>query len=545
MSEVYVVGHRNPDTDSICSAIAYANFKNKLYNTEDYKAYRAGQINEETQYVLKACGVSVPPLLQDVRNQAQDLQIKKTESVKSSISIKKAWNLMKENNVVTLPVVKNKKMEGIITITDIATSYMDVLDNHILEKSQTSYKQIAETLEGRVVNSNVNSTFVSGKVITAVATPDIIEESVEQGDIVILGNRYEAQLCAIEMGAGCLVICDKAPVSLTINRLASEYGCTIISTHYDAFMVSRLIFQSIPIGYVMKKDNLITFRLDDFVDDIRRVMAEKRHRDFPIVDIHGNYVGMISRRSLLGAEKKKIIMVDHNEVKQAVKGIEAAEILEILDHHRLGSVETVSPVFFYNKPVGCTATIIYNMYVNSNVEIDKTMAMLMCSAIISDTLIFRSPTCTEADRMAAKELAQIGCIDIKAHAHGMFFAGSNLSEKTAKELFTGDYKKFSIGDVTFGIGQVSSMDKEDLEQVKKKIFAYMKEQYNSLGVNMLYFMLTDILNSSTELLCYGENAMEYVEHAFDAQGIDGVVELPGVVSRKKQIVPEIMMEVTQ
>ena len=217
MSEVYVVGHRNPDTDSICSAIAYANFKNITTNTEDYVPYRAGQLNEETQFVLESCGVKAPPLLQDLRAQVSDLQIRKTESIKSSVSMKKVWKMMKEIGVVTLPVVKNRKLEGIITITDIATSYMDIYDNDLLELSETTYKQIAETLDGRIVCGSDKRPTVSGKVCTAVATPEVMEESIAPGDIVIVGNRYEAQLCAIEMGAGCLVICDKAPVSITIT----------------------------------------------------------------------------------------------------------------------------------------------------------------------------------------------------------------------------------------------------------------------------------------------------------------------------------------
>ncbi len=545
MSEVYVVGHRNPDTDSICSAIAYANFKNLITGTDNYRPFRAGKLNEETQYVLKKKGITQPPLLQDVRVQACDLQIKKTDSVKSSISLKNAWNLMKEIKVGTLPVVKNKKLEGLITITDIAKSYMDVYDNNILEASQTTYKQIAETLEGKVVCTDSKRPCVRGKIITAVTTPDILEESIETGDVVILGNRYEAQLCAIEMGAGCLVICDKAPVSITISRLASEYGCTIITSPHDAFTVSRLIFQSIPVDYIMKKENLVTFRLDDFVDDIRKVMMETRFRDFPVLDKNGNYEGMISRRSLLGSGKKNLILVDHNEAKQAVKGIEDTYILEIIDHHRLGGVETIQPVFFFNRPVGCTATIIYNMYVEAGIEIDETMAYLMCSAILSDTLLLSSPTCTDVDKEAAKTLAKIAGIKMKEHAQEMFFAGSNLSEKTAKELFTGDYKRFSMGDVTFGIGQVSCMDGEELTQVKKKIYSYMKEQYASFDVNMLYFMLTNILQHSTELLCVGEGAEELAERAFGRQGKDGVVKLPKVVSRKKQVVPELMMEINQ
>ena len=538
MSEVYVVGHRNPDTDSICSAIAYANFKNITTNTEDYVPYRAGQLNEETQFVLESCGVKAPPLLQDLRAQVSDLQIRKTESIKSSVSMKKVWKMMKEIGVVTLPVVKNRKLEGIITITDIATSYMDIYDNDLLELSETTYKQIAETLDGRIVCGSDKRPTVSGKVCTAVATPEVMEESIAPGDIVIVGNRYEAQLCAIEMGAGCLVICDKAPVSITITKHAQDNGCTIISTPHDAFMVSRLIFQSVPVG-------LITFRLDDYIDDIRKVMTEKRHRDFPILDKHGHYVGMISRRNLLGAPKKKVIMVDHNEAKQAVAGIEAAEVVEIIDHHRLGCIETISPVLFRNQPVGCTATIIYSLYRDAGVEVTPVMAKLMCSAIISDTLLFRSPTCTDEDRIAGHELSQIAGLDLKAYAHEMFFAGSNLSEKTAKELFTSDYKKFSLGDVTFGIGQVSSMDSDELAQVRNKIYSYMKDQYKSLGVDMLFFMLTDMMQPKTELLYYGDGAGTLAENALGAPAVDGSVMLPGVVSRKKQIVPQIMMEITQ
>ena len=545
MSKVYVVGHKNPDTDSICSAIAYANLKNKITDSEDYVPYRAGKLNEESQYVLKKCEVNVPPLLQDVSAQISEVAIRETESVKSSITIKNAWDMMQEIGVVTLPVVKQRKMEGIITITDIATSYMEVQDTGILAASETTFKQIADTLGGKIICASDKNAPVKGKVHMAITTPEFMEECVKPGDVVILGNRYETQLCAIEMGAGCIIVCEDAQVSMTITKMAQEKDCTIICSPYDALSVSRLIFQSVQIGYIMKKENLVCFKLNDYIDDVRKVMAEKRHRDFPVLASHGNYVGMISRRNLLGAQKKKVILVDHNEAKQAVMGVQSAEIMEIVDHHRLGSIETMSPVFFYNQPVGCTSTIIYEMYVDAGVEIEPQMAMLMCAAIISDTLMFRSPTCTPKDTKAAKKLAKIAGIDIQTFAHEMFFAGSNLSEKTAKELFTRDYKKFSMGEVTFGIGQVSCMDSQELAQVKKKIFAYMKEQYASSGVDMLFFMLTDMLMPGTELLCVGTGAQELVENALGVSGNDGVVFLPGVVSRKKQIVPELMMEIAQ
>ncbi len=545
MKEVYVVGHRNPDTDSICSAIAYANLKNKIDPTCQYTPYRAGHLNEETQYVLKKCGVPVPTMLQDLRPQVSDLEIRPTQTIKATASIKQAWNLMRDAKVGTLPVIKNKKLEGIITTTDVAMSYMDVYDPHILEESRTTYKQIAETLDGRLVCVSEKRAVVSGKVLTAVATPDILEESIETGDIVILGNRYEAQLCAIEMGAGCLVICEKAPVSITISRLAQEYGCTIISSPHDAFMVSRLIYQSIPVEYVMKKDSLVTFRIDQYIDEVKKVMTELRHRDFPVLDKHGNYMGTISRRSLLGAQRKKVILVDHNEVKQAVSGINDAMILEIIDHHRLGGVETISPVFFHNQPVGCTSTIIYHLYKDNNIEIEPTVAALMCSAIISDTLLFRSPTCTGQDREACENLAKLAGIDLEKYAHEMFFAGSNLSEKSAKELFTGDYKRFSFGEVTFGIGQVSCIDADELASVKKKIFTYMKEQYKTLGVDMLFFMLTDMVLPGTEILCVGDGAKELIAEAFNLHETEDTYMLPGVVSRKKQVVPELMKAIAQ
>ncbi len=544
MKNIYVVGHRNPDTDSICSAIAYANLKNKITDSDGYHAYRAGQINEETQFVLERCGMKVPPLLLDLRSQVSDLQIKKTESVQADITIKKAWNMMREIGVVTLPIVSNKKLEGVITITDVATSYMDVFDNHILESSETTFGQIAQTLEGKVIGEKDEHLKVQGKVFTAVATSESIEENIEQGDLVILGNRYDAQLCAIEMGAGCIIICENAPVSKTISKLAAEKGCSIILSPHDAFTVSRLIFQSIPIGYVMKKERLITFHLGDYIDDIKKIMTEKRHRDFPVLDSEDNYVGTISRRNLLGAGKKKVIMVDHNEAKQAVNGIETADILEIIDHHRLGSIETISPVFFRNQPVGCTSTIIYGLYKKEGIKIDKEIALLMCSAIISDTLLFGSPTCTEEDRAAAKELANLAEINLEDHAHEMFFAGSNLSEKSAKEIFLGDYKRFSMGDITFGIGQVSCIDGDELKLVREKVADYMKEEYAILGVNMIFFMLTDMRLPGTELLCYGDGSDALVEEAFEITGTQGSYLLPGVVSRKKQVVPELMMAIT-
>lgn len=546
--EIFVIGHKNPDTDSVCSAIAYAELKNKLNKDKSlcYVPLRAGHLNEETQYVLKQFGVKPPQYVTDVKSQVKDIEIRKVAGVNRDISLKAAWNLMRDMGVVTLPVTENDKLEGLITITDIATSYMDVHDSTTLSTAKTVCRNIVETLDGQLLVGDGEQVFDRGKVLVAAANPDLMESYIKPGDIVILGNRYESQLCAIEMQAGCIVVCEGATVSMTIKKLAAEHHCTVIGTPHDTFTVSRLINQSVPIRFFMRTEGLITFSTEAYTDEVRQVMAKKRHRDFPIYDSHGKYIGMISRRNLLGMGRKRIIMVDHNEAKQAVEGIGEADILEIIDHHKLGAVETMQPVFFRNQPLGCTATIIYQMYQESRTAIEKKTAGLLCSAILSDTLMFRSPTCTQADVEAAESLARTAGIVIEEYAVGMFRAGSNLKDKTPQEIFSQDYKRFSVNDINFGVGQISSMDKEELLDIKDRIMPYMKQQLDSQGVNMIFFMLTSMVETSTMLIAMGSGAGEVIENAFDAPRLEeGVYRLEGVVSRKKQLIPEILTVLTQ
>lgn len=538
--KVFVVGHRNPDTDSICSAICYANLKCALSQDAEYIAMRAGTLNEETQYVLERFGVQPPLYLKDVRTQVRDIEIRETEGVSQNISLKKAWKLMKDKNVVTLPITENNMLAGIISISDIATSYMDVYDSKILATARTKYKNILETLDAEMVVGDEEAFFDKGKVLIAAANPDLMENYIEEHDLVILGNRYESQLCAIEMKADCIIVCEGAAVSITIKKMAEEKGCTVISTPHDTYTVARLINQSMPIAHFMRKENLITFQMDDFTDTIKETMAKKRHRDFPVLDKYGHYIGMISRRNLLNMSPKKIILVDHNEKSQAVEGVENAEILEIIDHHRLGSLETISPVFFRNQPLGCTATIIYQMYRENHVEITQTIAALLCAAIVSDTLMYRSPTCTEYDKKAAEELAGIAGINVEEFAREMFKAGSNLKSKSPEEIFYQDFKKFSINDVSFGVGQINAMTREELAEIKDKLKPYLEEAIGKLNVNMIFFMLTDIISESTELLFVGNNAEELIENAFGVSADEDSFRLAGVISRKKQLIPALM-----
>ena len=544
-----VIGHRNPDTDSICSAICYANLKQAITG-EEYMPARAGHVNGETKFVLDYFGAEEPQLVEDVRTQVRDIEIRKTKGVADKISLKKAWNIMQENNVVTIPSVREDgTLEGLITVGDITKTYMNIYDSSILSKANTQYSNIIETLEADLIIGNAEAYFDRGKVLIAAANPDLMEFYIEPHDLVILGNRYESQLCAIEMGADCIIVCEGAGVSMTIKKIAQERGCTIIATTYDTYTAARLINQSMPISYFMTREHLITFNSDDYIDEIRDVMASKRHRDFPILDKDGRYLGMISRRNLLGAKGKQVILVDHNEKNQAVAGIENAEILEIIDHHRLGTIQTMSPVFFRNQPLGCTATIIYQMYQEAGVKVEPKIAGLLCSAIVSDTLLFRSPTCTPVDEMAARALADIAGIDIEKYAMEMFSAGSNLKDKTDEEIFYQDFKRFTSGKVTFGVGQITSLNGDELDKLKGRMEAFMEKVLENSGLDMIFFMLTNILTETTDLICEGQGALQLAGKAFhkdiellEEEGLkEPVLRLPGVVSRKKQLIPELML----
>ena len=534
--KVFVIGHKNPDTDSICSAIAYAALKNK---TDDgvFVPKRAGEVNNETKYVLDFFAVETPEFIGHVGTQVKDVEIKPTPSLNEGISLKNAWNKMRDLRESTMPIVNDGVLEGIISVKDIATANMDIYETRILAISHTKYTNVLDAIDGTMIVGDSEEEITKGKILIGAANPDLLENYVEDGDMLLTGNRFENQLCGIEMNAGCIVVCTGAPISKTIQKLAKENNCKIISTPHDTLMVARLISQSAPVRYFMKKDHLITFSREDFISDIRDTLAKIRHRDFPVLDRDGKYCGMLSRRSLLNMDNKKIILVDHNEKGQAVDGIDEAEILEIIDHHRLGSMETALPVFFRNQPVGCTGTIIYDLYQENNVEVDKKIAGLLCSAIISDTLMFRSPTCTPKDKKAAEELAKIAGIEIQEHAEKMFRAGSSLADKTPEEIFYQDFKKFSGNDKNFGAGQISSMDKTELEQLRPKIAAYMEGAVKE--GEMLFFLLTNILTESSDLVFAGEGAKELVETAF-GEPQENWVHVPGLVSRKKQFVPSVL-----
>ena len=541
--KIYVIGHKNPDTDSICSAIAYADLRQKVTG-QVHEAKRAGHVNDETAYVLNRFGVEAPKLLTDVRLQVRDLDIHEMPGLKPNASIRDTWERMRQEQAKTLPIVKDDELVGVVSTGDIAKSYMDVYDSEILSKARTQYRNIAKTLDGTMITGNEHGYFMRGKVAIGASSPNLMEEFIEKDDLVILGDREEAQACAVNIDASCMVICKDAEVSPKLIQKAKEQSIVIIQTPYDTFTTARLINQSIPVKFYMTSGPLTMFRMNDYVDDIKDIMAKKRFRDFPILDRHGRFKGFISRRRFLGASKKKVILVDHNERSQAVDGIEEAEIIEIIDHHRLGDIETVSPITFRNQPVGCTATIINQMYEENEIEVPREIAGLLCGAIISDTLLFRSPTCTPLDERTAKKLAKISDIDLEQMAQEMFNAGSNLKGKSAEDICFQDFKQFTVNDTIFGVGQITSMSKEELAAIRDMMTEHLPKVLEAHNLNMIYFMLTDILAESTELLCVGTGARGIALSAFDLPDNAKSLILKGVVSRKKQLIP-VLVETMQ
>ena len=544
--KVWVTGHKNPDTDSICAAIAYAYLKNQMGERE-YIPKRAGNINAETKYVLDYFHISEPELVTDAGAQIKDISIRKTLGVSSHISLKKAWELMKKLDVVTLPVTNRLgKLEGIIVTKDIATSYMDVYDSRALSNARTQYKNIAETLDGTVVTGNEHAYFVRGKVIIGTANPEYITEMVESDDLVILGSKKEAQILAMEANASCLIIGCGFEVDEDVISMAQKKDCVIITTTFDTFSIARLINQSMPIKEYMAKDMLVTFDLEDYVNDVRETMLKIRHRDFPVLDENGDYVGMISRRNLMSMQKKQFVLVDHNEKTQAVDNIVDAEILEIIDHHRIGSLETISPVYFRNQPLGCTSTIIYQMFGEKGVEIPNDIAGLLMAAILSDTLMFRSPTCTQLDIKAAEDLAAIAGVELEEFAKAMFQAGSDFKSKTTEELFYQDFKIFHVGDVDFGVSQISALSREELNKVGEQLKPFLNQVLGEKKIDMVYVMLTDILEESSKVIYAGHDAGTLLAEAFRVEiEEDESVYLEGVISRKKQMIPTLMNALTE
>ncbi len=540
MQATIVIGHKNPDTDSICSAIGYAELKRRATG-ENYLACRAGKINSETQFVLDRFSVQPPKLITSLEPRLGDVYFRRIKGINEEFSLKQAWEHMQNQSVRAVPILTpTNKVKGILTTGDEARFYMEDQDACALSKSAASYRNIAMTVQGQILVGDANAHFSRGKVTVASANPDMMGIYIKDHDLVILGNRREAQIYAIMLHVSCIIVCLDAQVSQDVLNLAKEYGCTVILTPLDSYTVAKLINQAVPVRHIMKTEDIIFFTEDDLVSDVKAAVSKVKIRYFPVVDSAGNYVGMVSQRNLLTVGRQKVILVDHNEKGQAVDGIRSAEVTEIIDHHRIDSVETMNPIYFRNQPVGCTATIVTQMYREEGVDIPPQIAGLLCSAILSDTLMFRSPTCTKVDELTARELAKIAGIDIEKHATEMFNAGSCLSQKTPDEIFHTDCKPFNAGNFTFKVSQVTSVSNDELKRLAEIMPPYLRGHLREENADMLLMMLTNIIDETTELLFAGKDAREIVSRAFSKECGESSVVLKGVVSRKKQIIAPVV-----
>ena len=537
---INIIGHQNPDTDSICSALAYAWLKNGGSFTGLYEARRAGHVNRETKYALQHFGVDAPRLCTDISPQIKDIDIRTQPGIQGEMSVRAAWNLMREVEIDTLCITdESNELQGLITIKDIADANMELLDTDVLAEANTPLTNLLETLDAELLVGDKDARITKGNICIG-TSPEIMEELVKPGDLVLVSNRYETQMCAIDCGAAALIVCCGSAVPRTIVARAKEKGCYILTTPYDTYAASRLVTTAAPVRHFMRTNRLLKFSVNTPVEDAQKVMASVRHRYFPILDENGKYCGVISRRNLLNVHRKQVILVDHNERAQAVDGLEQAEILEIIDHHRIGSLETIGPVYFRNVPVGCTATILYQMYKEQGVTPTKQVAGLLLSAILSDTLMFRSPTSTLLDETTAKALAELAGEDIPAYAEQMFEAGADLTGRDAEDVFRSDFKAFSRGDVKFGVGQSIYMTDNSRAAAEALVRPFLPEASRREGLPLIFYMFTDMKTQSTDLMVFGFDAEEIVRDAFHVEVKDGMAVLPGVVSRKKQLIPPLL-----
>lgn len=543
---IHVIGHQHPDTDSICAAISYANLKNQIEGKQVCVPCRAGNLNRETEFVLNYFKVASPRLLLDVSPQIRDVDIRQMSGVEGNMTLRRAWMVMRDEKIDTLCVLDDAKhLQGVITVKDIATANMDNLNPDVLCKTHTSYQKMLETLDATVVVGSVEGKYVEGRIVMGSGSAEVMERSVGKGDVVIVSNRSESQLAAIEMQAGCIIVCTDAQISRTVSMLAEEKGVVVMTTPNSTYVAGQMISQAAPIDFYMTKEGIAYFTPDTSVEQASKIMASVRYRYFPVLDADGCYMGVVSRRNMMNLHRKQVIMVDHNEMSQAAEGMKEAEILEIIDHHRIGGTVTESPVHFRNEPVGCTCTIVYAMYQENNIKPDKKMAGLMLSAILSDTLMFRSPTCTMFDKKAAEELAAIAGVEIETYGDDMFGAGGDVTGKTAEEIFNADYKVFGTGDIQFGVGQGSYMTEKNRKASEQLVGPYLETARKKQGLRFVFYMFTDVRTSCTELLMDGADADKVIRKAFNVEVKDGMAVLPGVVSRKKQMIPALLSTIKE
>jgi len=531
MDTIYITGHRNPDTDSIVSAMAYAALKNALGQRE-YQAARLGQVSDETQAVLDRFGFEPPQLINNVRNQVRDLEYDTPPSLSGAATISRAWQTMQNENISVLPVAnEDGTLYGMLSAGDVASHDMTAIRSARVER--VPVYNLLSVLEGRILNAGGElRDEVAGEVTVALPAgrENLMFSSKES--IVVCGDQPDMIRRALELNVNCIIVC-QAEVAQELLEIETE--TCIIGTPYDAYQAVHLICHAIPIGRICNSQNLVSFHLDDYIDDVRNTVLESRFRAYPILDENEKVVGTLSRYHLLKPRRKRVVLMDHNEAAQSVIGLEQADILEIVDHHRLADIQTKNPIYVRNEPVGSTTTIVAGMYQEKGLMPSAKMAGLMAAAIVSDTVMFKSPTCTQRDIDVANRMARIANVSLEELGKAIFSATCG-DEKTAEAMMKTDYKEFHIAGHDLAVSQITCMDSDRLLARKEEFLQVMRDIRKKKGFDTVVLMITDVLLDGTQLLYVGDE--DTIVQAFNIKSDDAnCAFLPKILSRKKQVIP--------
>ena len=533
---IYVIGHRNPDTDSICSAIGYAHLKQSL--GVNAVAARAGKINKETKFALEYFHVEQPLLIPDLYPRVKDIAMDCKIVVRQHDTLRHLGEVLRHNDLRSIPVTDSQGiLVGIVSVSDLAKRYFQELGMTNLSDMRVRYRDIIHATDSNVLVSGEEGETIKGQIRIAAGSVHTIKKLVKQNDIVLIGDRKEdIVLACIDQGISCLIVTGDGRIPAEAIEEAEKRGIFVLSTPYDTYTVARLINQCVPIRRIMH-DNPICFKPLDLLSDIKGTMEETNFRNYPVLE-NGRIVGLVSRDRLVVSEPVRVILVDHNERNQAVEGIEDAKIVEIIDHHRFGGISTSEPIYTHAEPVGCTATIVSNMHWQNDIDIPPSIAGLLLSAIISDTVLFKSPTCTPADKKAAERLAEIANVNLNTYGLDMLKAGSSVGNMTPMEIVRNDLKEFTIGTYRVIVSQTSVMGTKEIMEKEDELIAAMKSICESEGFDMSLVMITDILEEATYLLFTGSRRT-LIGEAFRKDTSGTHLYLPGVMSRKKQIIPPL------
>ncbi len=534
---VYVIGHRNPDTDSICSAIAYANLKRELGCTNAVAA-RAGSINKETKYALETFKVDAPQLISDIYPRVSDVVANVEAKVKTTDSIRTLGITMKDTGLRSLPVVDdNNKLVGIASVSDLAKAYFQEITLDSVATSGISILDIEKVTDAKVLVHGKESAKVENNVKVVAGCLEKTGKNIQQNDVIIMGERPEkAYRKCFALGISCLIITHSAKISDEIAKEAQDANVIVLSTPYDTYSTARLISQCAPVTSIMTKD-VVSFKPTDMISDVKGTLEANEYRNYPVVE-NDELVGIVSKDKFMLPEKQELILVDHNELGQAVEGIESGKIIGIVDHHRFGGLQTSDPISIDVRPVGCTCTIVTDLYKQHGVAIPKQIAGLLMSAIISDTVLFKSPTCTQMDKDAVKYLAEIAGVNYEEYGMAMLKAGADIGDMTPAQIVKNDSKEFQIGNYHMLVSQLSVMDTDQVMAMKDEILADMARVCEAENYAMSLVMVTDIIKEGTYLLFSGE-PKNLIGEAFKQDASKSVMYLPGVMSRKKQIIPPL------